>query len=466
MIDKRLFFLWGIPAGVLIGLATPRVEYFVLLAIVFCTLSIMFGLRHRMLSLAIIPLVVVVSIFRGNHIWAELSGFEKHYGNNVEVTGTVIDDAVYGYKRQAEFYLDNLSIEGDELPGKVNIQGYGPIEVKRGDLVYAEGKLRTGFASYQGSISYAEYEVMADNTSISEKARHELIASTYTSLPEPHASLGLGFLAGFRSLLPETLTVALSVTGLTHIVAVSGYNTTIIASAVQNSLAKRGSRFQVVVVTLCVLMLFLGITGYAPSIVRACVVSGLSLLAWFYGRRFRPSVLLLISAAVTAYWRPLDYWFSLGWWLSFTAFFGILILAPKLMLLMKIKNPVLKLATETTSAQILTLPIIVWSFSRVSAISVLANLLVLPAIPITMLFTFIGGLGGIINSSLSSLLALPARLVMDYILLVVEYLSRVSWAEQDISIKKYQMIGVYLLILVIVFILHKHATSDEAIIEL
>src|SRR5690606_12381438 len=104
--------------------------------------------------------------------------------------------------------------------------------------------------------------------------------------------------------------------GLIHIVAVSGYNLTIIINACRRLLQKR-SRFQTLVLSLSLIGTFLLFTGYSPSIVRAALVSGLSLGLWFLGRRIKPVPLLFLAAAITAGANPLYLWSNIGWYLSF-----------------------------------------------------------------------------------------------------------------------------------------------------
>jgi len=70
------------------------------------------------------------------------------------------------------------------------------------------------------------------------------------------------------------------------------------------------------------------VAGTSASIVRAAVISVLTLAAWYYGRAIRPLLLLLLAAAVTAYANPVYLWADISWYLSFLAFFGILVLGP------------------------------------------------------------------------------------------------------------------------------------------
>lgn len=389
--------------------------------------------------------------------WGRLQFYDNFIGQKVVIEGTVEEDAVYGYKLQTEFYVKDIVIENIKLPGRVRVSGFGPIEVRRNDHIKATGFLRDGFGSYQGTVSFAEYAVENRNTDPIDEFRRNFIATSYTYLPEPQASLGLGFLAGFRTLLPDGLTDDLSTTGLTHIVAVSGYNTTIIASAVHALMARRGSRWQVVFATLGTLAIFITITGAAPSIMRASVVSTLALLGWYYGKSFKPSVLILGSAALTAWINPLHLWYSIGWWLSFLAFFGVLVIAPTVTARFFKKQPnlLLKTAIETTSAQIMALPLIVWVFGKVSAISIFANMLVLPMIPIAMLLTFAVGAVAMVWPLLASILVWPATYVLSYITDIISWLARVSWALTEVDISKSLMVLLYLGVLFIVWVMRR-----------
>lgn len=443
--------------GLLVGLALPRLDQAPVLLAVFLCLTIVASLRFRQgLVLVIALLGLFLGNLKGSEVWSELKAYDQVMNTKQTWQGTVLDDAVYGFRSQTEFYVNNIKLSsGQTLIGKIKVSGFGPIEVKRGDKVEVFGSLRSGFGSYQASTSFAEYKVQTRTDSKLEKFRHGFIASTYSVLPEPEASLGLGFLAGFRSLLPDSLENDLSSTGLTHIVAVSGYNLTIIISAVHLWLSKKLSRWQVVAVILGLLAGFVSITGWSPSIQRASIVSTLGLTAWYYGRQFEPLNLLLVSGAVSAYISPLDYWFSLGWWLSFLAFYGVLVLAPLLKVRFFKKPPRLLLSTviETSCAQLATFPLIIWVFSEVSAVALISNLLVLPLIPLAMLATFIAGLGEMVFPILSGLLAWPARWLLTYITDVITMLAKIPWALKSLSVSRSGMLVIFGLLFILTVVL-------------
>ncbi|HSX47087.1 MAG TPA: ComEC/Rec2 family competence protein, partial [Patescibacteria group bacterium] len=173
--------------------------------------------------------------------------------------------------------------------------------------------------------------------------------------------------------------------------------------------------------------LFLLMTGLSASVVRAALVTLLSLLAWYYGRTLRPLLLIALVAAVTALWNPLYLWSDVGWYLSFLAFFGVLILAPllnKRFFGTTEPRAIAGLLTETTSALLLTIPFVLYIFSQISLIAMVANMLVVPLVPLAMLLSLIAGLAGMLVPVLGGWLALPANYLLTYLLDLVQLISR------------------------------------------
>lgn len=277
-------------------------------------------------------------------------------------------------------------------------------------------------------------------------------------LPEPHASLGLGFLVGLRSALPSELDEQLRIVGLTHIVVASGFNLTILVRIARRLLA-RYSKYQAFAGSIILIFGFLMITGASPAIIRAAVVTILSLLAWFYGRRFQPVLVILLGAAVTAGYNPLFIWFDVGWWLSFLAFAGVLIIAPIVTKkLYRDKSPqmIVQVAVETISAQLVATPLILALFGKISMVALLANIMVVPIIPFAMLATFVAGmLGLLIPISLAAWIALPARIILGYIVTVTRFFALPSWAQRDLNIGWLSMIIIYGIIVVMVAIAYR-----------
>jgi len=397
--------------------------------------------------------------YRGGALQQHDKIYQNYYHKKVAITARATEDSVYGNRSQLTFAVENILLEDQKIPGKIKVSGFGEAMIYRHDVVSITGKLYPIRGGNQANISYAQIKVLARAKSPLEDFRRRFVAGMQNALPEPAASFAVGLLVGQRSLLPSDLLAVLTIVGLTHIVAVSGYNLTIIVRAT-TKLLKKFSKFQTLAVSFLLIYLFLLVTGFSPSIVRASIVSGLSLLAWYFGHQFRPLVLLLLAAAITGLYNPYYIWGDIGWYLSFFAFFGVLILAPLLTLRLKLKLPLLgDIAIESLSAQIMTLPLIMFIFGRVSVVGLLANIIIVPLVPFAMLFSLIAGLAGAVVPAVAGWLALPARIVLDFMLLAATWFSHWPSAQALASITAVGLVFLYLILAIFILGLKKHTEN-------
>lgn len=379
-----------------------------------------------------------------------LKVYESLFGKDIQLVGIVQDDAAYNTYGDYEFNITKITFaeDGEYLPGRIRIRTKQNISVYRGNHVFVSGKLKPALGSRAGSISYSTVEVIESNVSGLEKMRLKFFAAVYSALPEPHASLGIGFLAGVRSSIPKDFQDQLSKVGLTHIIAVSGYNLTILVLAV-GKLGKRLSKYQRTLLSLGLILVFLLITGFSPSVVRAAVVCFISIACTFFGRKISPINLILISAAITAGFNPTYLLEDIGWWLSFLAFFGVLVLAPAIIgSVYKQKEPgiIMGIIIESLSAQIVTAPLIAHIFGTFSVISLLANILVIPWIPLVMLLVLVVGLTGAWGLEFARYLGVLPKIILTPVVLIIEKLSSLPWASVQLKFSQPGMLLCYLLI--------------------
>jgi competence protein ComEC len=163
----------------------------------------------------------------------------------------------------------------------------------------------------------------------------------------------------------------------------------------------------------------------------------MSLMAWYYGRAFHPFVLLPLAAAITVIMQPSYVWGDLGWQLSFAAFAGVMIVAPLVQrYFFGEKEPGVfrQVFGETIAAHLVTVPIIALSFGTISHVAIIANLLVVPLVPLAMLLTFIVGILAIANVPLSMLIAEPASWLLGYMVTVARFVSELEWAQSELTI--------------------------------
>lgn len=408
---------------------------------------------------AVIVFGLVLGVWRGSVVKAQVSRYQQHIDSTVVATGRIVDDPVYDDKGRLDFRISSVEVNDQALPGQVRIKARAN-GLRRGDTVRVGGQLVDGFGSYQAAMYFGNVEITGRSSSPIERLRREFFAAVYSVLPEPHASLGLGFLVGLRSALPEDFDDQLRVAGLTHIVVASGFNLTILVRLSRRLLANY-SKYQAFAGSLALIAAFLAVTGASPSIVRASVVTILSLLAWYYGRRFQPVLIILLGAALTAGYSPLFIWFDIGWWLSFLAFAGVLILAPLITARFYAERtpPVLaQVAIETTAAQIMATPLILSLFGEMSLVALFANVAVVPLISFAMITTFVAGLAGLaVSGGLAAWFAVPAQLVLGYIVSVTRFFATPQWAQQDVHVSGAGMLLCYAVVLCVVVVYYRHS---------
>lgn len=416
-----------------------------------CLLPVIGLWRRHGIATLVCCVVVCFSIgwWRGSAAAAQLSVYARQARQPVVVMGVATDDGVYGKNAQVVFGLDHIHLVSPyaaALPGRISVAGFGVNAVFRGDTVQVAGKLMPTRGNNQAAVSYASLQIIAHNGSPVDGLRRRFAAGMESALPEPVASFGMGLLIGQRSTLPDDVAQTLLAVGLTHIIAVSGYNLTIIVEAARRLFGGR-SKYQMTTVCVSLIIVFVMITGNSPSIVRASIISIVSLTAWYYGRTVHPLVLLLGAAAATVIANPLYLWGNVSWYLSFLAFFGVVVLGPLVTWrVYRTRKPglLMQVLLESICAEVITLPYILYIFGQMSSVSLVANVLVVVLVPLAMLCCVFAGLAGMLLPALAGWLAWPARLIMTYMLDMANLLSRIPHAFiEHIGFSLLQLLGWY-----------------------
>lgn len=235
-------------------------------------------------------------------------------------------------------------------------------------------------------------------------------------------------LVGERRTMPNDLLAAFIASGTVHIIALSGWNISIVAGAVRAIMAWLGARRRLRFwLTLGVILLFVLVVGAGSSVVRAAIMGLLVVLARSEGRLYAPWNALLFAGAMMLLFDPGLLRFDIGFQLSFAATAGIFLFAKyfekKLEWLPK-AGGIREVLVLTISASLATIPLILYHFSRFSLYAIPANLLIMPVIPVTMFFGFFAGVVGMVSEAL----ALAPAFVASALLLYEEIVAR-FWAN-------------------------------------
>ncbi len=125
----------------------------------------------------------------------------------------------------------------------------------------------------------------------------------------------------------------------------------------------------------------------------------------------------------------------------------------------------LAIAIETFSAQIMTTPLIMAVFGRVSLVGFLANIIVVPLVPFAMLFSLIAGVAGMIIPAISGWIALPARVLLNFILLVADWFSKLPLAQASVKMTAFSMLACYISLVIVIIGLNKRNQSVKMVLN-
>ena len=446
----------GIIGGVIMGLIW-RINYFGSpFWILFALLLLLLAYLRPKLTVFAIALIAgsILSFFR---VANELSGeayLRNFYDQTITITGTIMGDPITD-ESATKFKLAKLRLNDDpslSTSGSIYISTTTNNQLHRSDQVTLKGKLSGGFGTYIGfmyrpAIAKLSRPSPGDLILGIRNWFSERIAS---QIPAPEVNLGLSYLLGMKTNLPSELSDNLRTVGLVHIVVASGAHLSILVGLARKIFGKL-SRFSGLLFSILFILGFMTMVGFTPSIMRAGIMSILSLLAWYVGRKFAPWRIILIVAAITLMISP-TFIIDLGWLLSFASFAGIMIMGP---ILSKFfygnRRPgfIASMILTTVSATLMTLPITLYYFGTFSLISVFANLLILPTLSVAMGLTFLTGVVADVPFLNTAISFLTAKL-LDFHILAVNFFA--SAKQFMVAIDGYQW-QVFLLYIPIAIIL-------------
>jgi competence protein ComEC len=276
------------------------------------------------------------------------------------------------------------------------------------------------------------------------KLRQNAYAVINRTVPQPEAALMSGILLGIDKDIPDDLTNAFQATGTAHIIAISGFNISIIAGLFFWMFSRFFTRWKASWFSILGVILYTLMVGAGASVVRAAIMGSMAILGRQIGRRGAGVNTLAFTAAVMCVFDPYLPW-DASFQLSFMATLGLVLFAEPLQswftgLLAKylpagkvksIAGPVGDFVLLTLAAQITTLPVILLQFQRISFSALIANPLVLPPQELLMVLGGLAAIAGMVYLPLGQLLAWLVWPLAAYTNRMVVLLSQLHW---DISI--------------------------------
>lgn len=454
-----LFFTIGILAGAIL-VAVVHTAFFssflwLVLAIALCILALLTSRKFSIIPAILAGIILI--LFRASPAYISQDHIAQIVGQTVTISGTISKDPEESNGKY------NLKLTDLELITEQNVQKIeGTLftqttnkELQRSDQITLSGELSSGFGSYIATIFRPEIKAINRPSSgdIFLKIRNFFADKIKQYIPEPENGLALGYLLGQKSGVDKTFQETLQLIGLTHIIVASGAHLSTLTGFARKLFGKV-SRFASFLVAICATLFFIGITGLSASMLRAGLVSGLSLLLWYFGREINPLRLIILVAAVTLIYNPF-YVTDLAWLLSFLSFSAILVVAPAIskFLYGKDKKPKFVSSTLISSfaAALLCAPVLLFFFGQISFISIFANLLILPTVSIVMGLTFLTGIFACFIPPLATFFGHLTHLLLNYQISVANFFAEQKQFLLAIEPNNPAIFLLYLPLVVVIF---------------
>ena len=366
--------------------------------------------------------------------------------------------------KNIEYYQNK---DGKETKGEILLVTNDYPKYKYGDKLSLKGVLEyppvfqdfnyRGFLAKEGiyvlmyfpQIEFLDSGQGNQLTAWSSALKRKLSLKIRNNFSPPQSAILEAMILGNRDQLSSRFQEKLSRVGISHILAISGMHLIILLQAlVIMGKFFRLSRTHVFYFASGILLLFILLVGGRPSIIRAGLMSFLLLFGQKIGRPLISARGLIFVAVLLLFFNPLLLRLDIGFQLSFLATLGIIWLRPILKLRWPrfFNNPFGEIIGLTFSAQLFTLPLTVYYFHQASLIGLLVNFLVIPFLPLLLMlgFCFLGS--ALIWGELGQLISWLLGPLLNYLVGLVNYFSRLSWVTARIDISGGEVFLLYLLL--------------------
>ncbi|MFZ2150058.1 MAG: ComEC/Rec2 family competence protein [Minisyncoccia bacterium] len=378
------------------------------------------------------------------------AGFESSVGQRIQFLGMVADDPAIKEKNQQ--LVVKISTEDEEAV--ILLSARLEEEYHYGDAINLKGVLEKpeNFTTDQGRefdyvnylkkdgilyvMSYPEVEIISrDNGNFIKrtlfKVKGKFLEKINLTIQPPENLLMGGLILGEKSAFSQNMRQDFVDTGTIHIIALSGYNVTIVAEWFMRLFSFLPLSFGISMGIFAIL-LFILMTGVSSTAVRAGIMAGLALIARATGRNYDVGRALILAGVGMIIFNPNLLVFDVSFQLSFTATVAVIFFAPKIEKRLKwiTTNFGLRdVVAVTTAAYIFVLPFVLYKMGNLSLVALPANILILPFIPFTMGMGFLTAFFGLIFPIISIPLGYITYLFLHYELWVITFFASLPFAS-------------------------------------
>lgn len=399
-------------------------------------------------------IIFILSLFIG-FIYTNKDDKNEYSYNNKYVSISGISKDIKKKERYNEYIIGDFIVrdfKNENIPigYKVDIKGkLQELEnLKIDEFDYGRYLKSNG---YKGIIVLDSYKVYEKDYLYyySSKFRSYLI-NEFRNIYKDHSPLIIAINLGVKDELDDYTIDLFSKTGTAHIMALSGLNIGIIC-AVIGFIIRNINRFYKLIILVCILSFYSFMVGFGPSIVRACVFAVLLYSSIFLQRCYDGISSLSIIGTWLIILNPYVI-YNASFQLSFLATLSIIYFYNYINTY--IKFPLISL---TIAANILTLPIVYYSFKNISLVSIVCNLLVVPCISIIMILSILSIITFNINIFVTDIIVYINKFIIDYIYFVLDYFYNLNYSFIEFKESSFKIVVIYYII-VFTYMIYKELT--------
>ncbi len=451
---KAEIFFWAI-IGFFIGIffASFNLNFVLIICFIASILFFVFSFKFKKIPIYFLGFFSLMIICGASYFYFysyrsfSKCKFHSFLGKKIFFIGKVIE-----IPNKKEFY-QLVKVFSKDPQGKILLKASNSYQIDYGDLIKVEGEIKKApkYLDKENifyEINYPKIKIISKNKgnfikSFLFKISLKIQENLSFLFPIDEANFAQGIILGKTPSLSKEFSKKLSFAGLSHIIALSGFNISIISHYLFNFLIFFFRRDICFWITLFLIALFVLMTGGLPSCVRAAIMASVYLLSLKGGRQYHPKYALFFACFLMVLFNPKILCFDLGFQFSFLATLGLIYFTLPLKnfylnLKLKIKNHFLEKIFNSEkfnsfldgfffpalAAQISIFGLVIKSFSQFPLVGIFSNLFILPLIPISMLVSFLSGILGFFSESLAILFSFAVFPLFKFQIVLIDFFSK------------------------------------------
>ena len=283
--------------------------------------------------------------------------------------------------------------------------------------------------------------------------KQKMIDHANKNMPQKTANLLLGLLIGQKDNIQEDIIKSFRTANLSHILAVSGAHTSYIILGLTYIITKSKAPRRIgYIITIIILLVFIIITGASYSVIRACIMSIITISAKLFYKKENFFISICVSLFIILIQNPFAI-NDIGLKLSFLGTIGIIVFnknITELFIRIKIKENIAKVLSLTFSAQLMIMPITILNFNTFSLTFFISNILASPLLGIIIILGFIAIFVSFVLNPISKILFFILNLFLELLIFISEIVTKIPGSS--ILVKTPNLVFVITYYILILFI--------------